>query len=238
MAAHPERAVAPGAAVQSLSDLAYAHLQAEILSGALAPGAPLRQEEIAARLAISRLPVREALARLETDGLAVLRPRRGYIVTDLDPDEIADLCDIRAMLEERAGFLATERRTGEDVAALRAILQEIDALDAAGGIGLAAFAERNLAFHERLFAPCGRPRLIRLMATLRGAIDRYARLTAAVAGSLGQAQPEHWQILAAYQAGDAAEVARLCRRHVEGTAERLVAALGRRRETATEESPS
>lgn len=229
MADAPTRTLAP-AALPSLPDVAYAALRAEILAGTLAPGSPLRQEEIAGRLAISRLPVREALARLEADGLAVLRPRRGYVVTDLDPEEIVDLCDIRALLEERAGLLATERRTEADVAALTAILEEIDALDAAGGIDLAVFAERNLAFHERLFAPCGRPRLIRLMATLRDAIDRYARLTAAVAGSLGLAQPEHWRILAAYRAGDAPEVARLCRAHVEGTAARLVAALGRRRE--------
>ncbi len=221
---------APGA-IPSLPDLAYATLQAEILAGTLPPGTPLRQEEIAGRLAISRLPVREALARLEADGLAILRPRRGYVVTDLDADEIVDLCDIRAMLEERAGFLATERRTDADVAALTLILEEIDALDAAGGIEVAAFAERNLAFHERLFAPCARPRLIRLMATLRGSVDRYARMTAVVAGSLGRAQPEHWQILEAYRAGDAQSVARLCRAHVEGTAARLVAALARRRET-------
>ncbi|BBK34569.1 GntR family transcriptional regulator [Stella humosa] len=225
MTLRPARAPGPGAAIPSLPDLAYAHLQAEILSGALPPGAPLRQEDIATRLAISRLPVREALARLEADGLAVLRPRRGYIVTDLDADEIVDLCDIRAMLEERAGFLATQRRTQEDVAALTAILEEIDTLDADGGIALSDFAERNLAFHERLFAPCARPRLIRLMATLRGSVDRYARMTAAVAGSLGRAQPEHWLILDAYRAGDATEVGRLCRAHVEGTAGRLISAL-------------
>ena len=226
------RGFAPGA-IPSLPDIAYATLRDEILDGRLAPGAPLRQEEIAGRLAISRLPVREALARLEADGLAVLRPRRGYVVTDLDADEIVDLCDIRAMLEERAGFLATERRTEADIAALTAILEDIDTLDAGGGIDLGAFAERNLAFHERLFAPCGRPRLIRLMATLRGSVDRYARLTAAVAGSLGLAQPEHWRILGAYRAGDATEVARLCRAHVEGTAALLVAALARQREKAS-----
>ncbi len=223
-------APAPVAALPSLPDIAFAHLKEAILAGTLGPGAPLRQEEIALRFGISRLPVREALARLEAEGLVVLRPRRGYVVTDLDIDEIVDLCDIRALLEERAGYLATLRRTDDDVAGVRAVLKEIDRLDADEGIGAGDFAAHNLAFHERLFAPCGRQRLMRLMATLRGSIERYARVTAAVAGSLGNAQAEHWEILAAYQAGDAETVARLCRRHVEGTGERLVAALATRRQ--------
>lgn len=235
---HPGAAIQiPAASLPSLPDVAFAHLKEEILAGTLRPGSPLRQEEIAARFGISRLPVREALARLEGEGLAVLRPRRGYIVTDLDAEEIADLCDIRALLEERAGYLATLRRSDADIARLRGLLEEIDRLDADGGISVADFATRNLAFHEWLFAPCGRQHLIRLMATLRGSIERYARMTAAVAGSLGNAQAEHWQILAAYETGDADAVARLCRRHVEGTGERLVAALATRRQGVEGDRP-
>ncbi|MCC7273728.1 MAG: GntR family transcriptional regulator [Alphaproteobacteria bacterium] len=217
-----------GIAVPSLPDIAYAHLRRDILAGVLAPGAPLRQEEIAAGLAISRLPVREALARLDSEGLAMLRPRRGYVVADLDPEDIVDLFDIRAMLEERAGRLATGRRTDGDVAAVAAILADIDRIDAAGGLDVAAFAERNQAFHERLFAPCGRRRLLRLLFTLRDQVESYARMSASVAGSLGHAQAEHRAILDAFRDGDADTVGLLCRRHVEGIGARLVEALADR----------
>ncbi|MGE0714165.1 MAG: GntR family transcriptional regulator [Alphaproteobacteria bacterium] len=215
--------------VPSLPDVAYAHVRKEILAGELAPGAALRQEEIAQRLAISRLPVREALARLESEGLVVLRPRRGYVVADLDPEDIVDLFDIRAMLEERAGRLATERRGPEDVAALEAILADIDRIGRSGDLDVAAFAERNQAFHERLFAPCGRRRLLRLLFTLRDQVEGYARMSAAVAGTLGQAQAEHRAILVAFAAGDGLTVGRLCRRHVEGIGARLAKAIAERR---------
>src|SRR5204863_3505283 len=74
----------------SLPELAYEHLRDSILDGTLEAGAPLRQEEIAARLGFSRLPIREALRRLDSEGLALLRPRRGYVVASLNRDEIDD----------------------------------------------------------------------------------------------------------------------------------------------------
>src|SRR5688500_15689005 len=93
----------------SLPDLAYDHLRDAILTGEFKDGADLPQEEIAARLGVSRLPVREALRRLDAEGLVVLRPRRGYVVASLDPEEIEDVLDLQAHLESLAGHAATRR---------------------------------------------------------------------------------------------------------------------------------
>src|SRR5688572_17623652 len=83
--------------IPSLTDLAYGHLRRAILSGGLDFGAPVRQEKIAARLGISRHPVREALRRLDSEGLIALKPRRGYYVTSLNRAVIEEVFAIRAL---------------------------------------------------------------------------------------------------------------------------------------------
>ena len=97
-----------------------------IFSGALQAGQALRQEEIARQLGLSRLPVREALNRLATEGLVELKPRRGFFVVSLKPDEIEDIFEMRAMLEARAGQLATERMTAQDADAVDRLVDSLD----------------------------------------------------------------------------------------------------------------
>ena len=99
-----------------------------IFSGALQAGQALRQEDIARQLGLSRLPVREALNRLATEGLVELKPRRGFFVVSLKRDEIEDIFDMRAMLEARAGQVAAEQTTMEDADAVDRL---VDALDIA-----------------------------------------------------------------------------------------------------------
>src|SRR3954468_2429641 len=116
------------ARLPSLAEVAYQQVREAILCGALEAGQSLGQEDIASRIGTSRVPLREALQRLEAEGLVMLRPRRGYVVTSLDPEEIQDIFDIRMMLEERAGYLATLRATDVDIAEVEAHLHAMDAL--------------------------------------------------------------------------------------------------------------
>ena len=82
----------PAALALSLPEVVYRQLREAILNGLYRPAQVLRQEELAARLGVSRAPLREALPRLEADGLVVSSPRRGYSVRSLEPEEIADAC--------------------------------------------------------------------------------------------------------------------------------------------------
>jgi DNA-binding GntR family transcriptional regulator len=208
--------------LQSLPDLAYDHLREQILSGKLDFGAPLRQEEIAARLGISRLPVREALRRLDAEGLAVLRPRRGYVVASLNRGEIEEVFEIQTMLEERAGYIATQRRTADDIEAVEACLARLDELAGRARLDVTAFGRANQAFHERLFASSGLSYYPRVLMMLRNSVERYARMGASMLGDLTNSQREHRRIEKAFRAGDATEVARLCRLHRENTCRRLL----------------
>lgn len=209
----------------SLAEIAYQQVRDDILSGTFAAGQSLGQEEIASRIGTSRVPLREALQRLEAEGLVILRPRRGYIVTSLDPDEIRDIFDIRMLLEERAGYLATLRATPEDVAEVEKLLHAMDGLSVANAEETAVFAESNRAFHDRLYAGSGRAQLCRLMAVLRTNVERYIRIGARIAGNLERVRDDHYQIFNAFRRGDAQTVGRLCREHCAATCDRLIARL-------------
>lgn len=212
-------------AKRSLPEFAYAYLRRGILTGKYEGGAPLRQEDLAGQLGISRLPVREALGRLEAEGLVLQRPRRGFFVASLEPDEIEDIFDIRAMLEERAGYLATLRRTQNDVAEVEALANDMDALVIGTASDIDLFAQRNYAFHARLFEASGRTQLCRTMIVLRNSVERYIRVSARVADNLDRAKAEHHQIVDAFRRGDAETVGRLSRQHCETVCANLLARL-------------
>ncbi len=222
----------PAAQLPSLAEIAYQQVRDAILDGTLAAGEAIGQEAVAGRIGTSRVPLREALQRLEAEGLVMLRPRRGYIVTSLDPHEITDIFDIRMMLEERAGYLATLRATPQDVADLEALLHAMDDASSASADDISVFAARNSAFHDRLYAGSGRAQLCRLMAVLRTNVERYIRIGARIAGNLERVRGEHYAIFKAFKRGDAQTVGRLCREHCAATCERLLARLALQSESA------
>jgi DNA-binding GntR family transcriptional regulator len=209
----------------SLPDVAYEHVRNAILDGSLPAGSALRQEEIAARLGISRLPIREALRRLDSEGLVVLRPRRGYVVASLDRAEIDDVLELLATLEASAGHSATLRKTDAIARELESYLRQLDEVIAARTVDVNAFAELNLRFHDRLTESSGRPVLCRMLRLLRANAERYARAAAGMSIDLRASQVEHRRIRKAYRAGDAEAVAEHCREHRNATHRRLVAHL-------------
>lgn len=201
-----------------------------ILSGRFPPGEALRQENLAKEFDASRVPVREALNRLEAEGLVVLRPRRGYVVASLDLDEVIEIFQLRMMLEEHAGFVATEKRTQDDVADLRKILDSLEETHIKNATDIATWASYNHQFHTRLFESSRRRHVCNVTNMLRDKVERYVRVEVAMTGELHRAQAQHREIFKAFAAGDAARVGLLSRQHCESTAERLVAGL-RARET-------
>lgn len=205
----------------SAQQATHAKLRAMIFSGELQAGQALRQEDIARRLGISRLPVREALGRLATEGLVELKPRRGFFVTSLNTDEIEDIFDIRAMLEEHAGHLATTRRTTADADALDKLNLALEAA-VETPIPYEHWADLNLKFHARLYQTSGRRHLCRQIDLLRDTVAPLIRILAVQNDELRRSQREHRQMAALFRAGDATGVAQACREHVAYTARMLV----------------
>jgi len=203
----------------SLPDLIYRHLRDDILAGRVESGAPLRQEEIALRFGVSRLPVREALRQLEAEGLAVLRPRRGYIATSLTEADIDDIFEIQAMLEERAGYFAALNRTAVDIDEVEAALAAVNAILDADTFDLGSYGNAVTAFHMRFIAAAHRPYLVRYAQKSRALLERYVLFAAE---DRNESRIEHAAIVAAFRAGDVATTAKLSRQHMETTRNRLV----------------
>jgi DNA-binding GntR family transcriptional regulator len=93
------------------TDVAYEYLRQKILSGEFSPGYPLMTEALSAAAGMSRTPVRDALRKLEADGLVTIRPRQGASVKKMSVKEFREMCDLRLVLETHAAGLAAERRT-------------------------------------------------------------------------------------------------------------------------------
>lgn len=210
-----------GELLVSAQEAAHARLREMIFSGALQAGQALRQEEIARQLGLSRLPVREALNRLATEGLVELKPRRGFFVVALKRDEIEDIFDMRAMLEARAGQLAAEQTTTNDADAVDSL---VEALDTAieNNVPFEHYARLNEQFHERLYQSCNRKHLRRQIGMLRDAVAPLIRILASETGELRRAQEEHRQMARFFRLGDGERVAELCRNHCAYTGTALV----------------
>jgi len=229
----PSRAVdAPPAAHAGrqglLTERVYRQLRLDILNGSLRPGQILRQEELARRCRVSRVPLREAMARLTAEGLLVLRPRRGYAVISLDASEIVEVFELRAVTEQHAGYIAARSRRPEDVAEAARLVAAMAALDPANPEEAAEWSRLNYDFHACIIGATRRKRLMQITASLRDAVEPYIRFEMRLTGDAHEAERDHRELLEAFRAGDARGLAELCRLHVERTSERLLHHLRRR----------
>lgn len=225
--------VAPSPA-STLPRMLYEQLRGGILLGTLQAGQVLRQEELAKRFNVSRVPLREALSQLEADGLIESRPRRGYAVTVLDPSDIVEVFDLRMVIEEHAGRIAAMTRTDADIAAAEHLIAQMDRLDPEAADYRSQWTLLNYEFHLRIIESTRRKRLCRIAGTLRSTVEPYVSMEIDLTGDAESAAREHREMLEALRAGDADGLAELSRQHVESTSRRLLRGL--RSKAATNES--
>lgn len=206
---------------RSLVDIALERIRNEILSGRLAPGDKIPQEQVAMQLGISRVPVREALSRLEAEGVVTLRPHVGFVVTKLTLEELEEMYATREIIEGQAIKLATERISDEEVARLEATVVELHQAAEAGD--LARWLSLDREFHLQSYNPCGLRQLLRVISDFWNATQGYRRAYATLTGSMDVAMAAHSQILQAVQRRDACEAERVVREHIRETVRRIVA---------------
>jgi DNA-binding GntR family transcriptional regulator len=204
----------------SAPELVTTKLRDAITSGYLAPGERLQQEELANRLGVSRMPIREALKRLETEGLVTIHPYRGAVVAVLAVEELQEIYEIRIALETLATTLGIPKMTSEHIEHLRDIGRRMDdEADAQEWLML------NTAFHFGLYAPCGRRSLLDLIENQRHKSDRYLRMFAVKRDRTRHAQEEHWAIFEACEKREVEQAAQLLEHHLTSTVQSLSKAL-------------
>jgi DNA-binding GntR family transcriptional regulator len=203
---------------ESAQDLCLSHLRDAILSGRLAPGARIRPEAVAAELGVSRMPVREALHQLDAEGLVTLRPNRGAVVTCLGREELAEVFEMRAVLEGLCARHAARRATPSDIEELDLEAQAMRRM----AVDPARWLDRHEAFHDRLCALSGRPRAAAEARRLRLLMRPLLRAHAAAVRDPETLGHEHEVIVDALRDRDARRTERLVQAHVTANAEAVL----------------
>jgi DNA-binding GntR family transcriptional regulator len=174
-----------------------AALRAAITSGSLPPGAVLRQVDLAEEFGVSRIPVREALQALQSEGLVLIEPNRGAFVASYSAAQLCEMFDLRVMLEIDALQHAIPQHTERSLRRLEAVQRELDCEDQPR-----EWIRLDRTFHDELYGPSARARTLELIAGLRGAVERFylAHLTPDT-GRVAW-NDEHQQLIAAVRARD------------------------------------
>lgn len=183
------------------SGIAFTYLREAILTGSLRPGQALSENEIAHRLGVSRTPVREAIIRLENEGLLSVRPQVGTTVAPIDVENVADVQFLREAIECRTVALAAQRVTPALARELRGQLKEQARIAARGDH--AAFVPLDDRMHATLVAMSGRPRVWRAVEDAKAQLDRVRFLSLEDPLWLATIHRQHEAIVEHVLAGDA-----------------------------------
>ncbi len=197
------------------AEAVYDELRRRILSGVLGPGAPINQDALAPELGVSVTPVREALRRLEAEGLVQFEAHKTGIVTPLSRSEVAEVYDIRQQLDPYAAGLATVRVSDADLRELERLSRAKASSDPVAQVGI------NRAFHRAIYASSGNAMLTGILDRLWERTDRYRVMLVTTEVDVVTVAHEHVEIVEAMRARQPRRVAKLIRAHV-ATARSLI----------------
>ncbi len=203
----------------TLADQAYEAIRARTLSGAMAPGEFVREQDVSEALGVSRTPVREALGRLASEGFLERIPHRGFRVHDEDVETLVELYPIVSALELLAGRLALPRLTAATVARLRDINRRL-ALSA-DNEDVRERIELNNEFHHLICEQSGNQRLTELLDDLRSQVTRLEVWYYSQRSRTDESVADHNAILEAIEAGDHTRALRLIEHNMALTLKRL-----------------
>lgn len=205
---------------QTVAALTLAAIRERILRGEYREGTPLRQDAIAAELGVSSIPVREALRRLEAEGLVTLSPHVGAVVSTLSLAEITEVFELRALIEGDLLRRAVPLIGEAELSRAEEILAEYERAFEEGDIG--TWGMLNWEFHSTLYAPAHQPVTLGIVRNLQNQSDRYLRMHLTLARSRMRTNKEHRAIVAALRRGKGAEASGLVSRHIVAAGRSLV----------------
>jgi len=195
---------------ESRGEIAYGRLKEAIQAGDLTPGQRIRENEMASWLEMSRTPVREALRRLEADGLLTFAPYRGMVISELDHQAVMELYSMREVLEGTAAGLAARHASDAEIEVLRDIVSN-ELLDADNPRRIAS---QNKHFHGALYRAAHNRYLLKTLNVLSDAMALLGMTTMAITGRSTTAHGEHLAVVAAIEARDPTTAEAAMREHI------------------------
>lgn len=187
-----------------LREVVFEYLRTAILSGEFKPGERLMELQLGEMLGVSRTPIREAIRKLELEGLVTMIPRKGAYVADMSIKDVLDVLEVRKVLEGLASSLAALRRSEEDMEVLEKTLDEFEAYVANGN--REGMMEMDKIFHEAIFSATQNHKLIQITQGLQEQVQRFRVVFFTESDDFKQLLSEHREILEAIrnQKGEAA----------------------------------
>ena len=200
--------------IRTLSERVFEIVREQIVTGKLPEDGPIRQDALANDLGVSKIPLREALARLEQEGLLTSQANRGYFVRGMSAHEADDIYALRLAIEPAAAAYACVVASEGD----RQIgLNTFEALDRAANNSLGDVAMRNRDFHTAMVRPGGRLLTTQMVERLAIMAERYVVAHLNPAGRNARAHVEHRRLIDAWMTRDGTLLERLLAEHIQGT---------------------
>jgi DNA-binding GntR family transcriptional regulator len=205
-------------------DLAYEALKSKILAREYLPGMQLKELQISKELGLTRTPVREAIIRLEREGLVRTVYNRGAFITVFSKKELDDLFEVREALEIKALYLATRRASRDDIDAIEAALKQRELL-IQKGVAVVDFRDAGLDFHLGIIKLSKNERLISTWQTMQSQLSLVRVTSTTIKSRYLTAFEEHKKILALVGSGDFKRAEKLLQKHLSFARDNLFSSL-------------
>lgn len=203
-----------------LREIVYEQLKLQILTGKITPGTRMMEVELAEEMGVSRTPVREAIRKLEKEGMVTIEPRRGAYASDISVKDMVDILEVRQDLEGLAAFLAAGKVSDEEFEELIKITQGYsDAIKNSDTESMIRFDEK---FHKHVVACTGNKTLIQLSEIVQDLALRFRYLYYDDFSRYENMPVEHMEIIEAIKSGDGASAREIADRHVKQLKEFVV----------------
>lgn len=196
-----------------LREVVFESVRGAIISGVLKPGERLMEVQLAEKLGVSRTPIREAIRKLELEGLVIMMPRKGAYVADLSIKDITDVLEIRATLEGLASGLAALRITNGEIEQLKLnALQFHKAIEADDFDGI---LQADIEFHDNIFKATRNEKLLQINNNLREQVQRFRIMYINKSNKSKDLAKEHFEIAEAISKRNIDMAERIAKRHIE-----------------------
>ena len=203
-----------------LRDVVFNTLRQAILRGELKPGERLMELKLANKLGVSRTPIREAIRKLELEGLVIMSPRKGAEVAEITEDNLRDVLEVRGALEELAMKLACRRIEKGDIGKLKRASQNFN--EALTSDDVTKIAEADVAFHDIIYMATNNKRLIQLLNNIREQMYRYRVEHLKQKECYSRLSKEHKEMIIALEEGNEEVALALIKEHIENQAETVI----------------
>ena len=196
-----------------LRDVVFENLRTAILEGDLKAGQRLMEVQLAEQLGVSRTPIREAIRKLELEGLVVMLPRKGAYVANMSFKDLIDVLEIRSSLEGLAASLAAERLREEDISDLERVAKEFEKSVREADID--NVLKKDVEFHEKIFLMANNKKLYQLITSLWEQVHRFRVTYVSNYDASLSLVDEHNRILEAIKSGDCELAKKYATEHIE-----------------------